>query len=797
MPPKPRIAVLLAVGLVSAVVLAQQIVFTRLLAAVVSYHFGFLAISLALLGTGVGSLLLYIRPGWFERAELERMLSRWTVAFGLLLITLPLVLVHLRLDDSKGVTAAFALNLGAACLAVAVTTVAAGIVIALAIRGYAGSVGRVYAFDLVGAALGALLIVPLLRWPAPNLVVGLGGVAAVGALLFAGSWQRERITGLVTLGLAVVVLLVGAFSSVLYLPSRYPHDPEALSSPDRWGPLARVRGYVIREAVNPRGAVYYERIWAPLYGPIDGELPDWEVLLTGPQSIGYVLRPNAHALVIGGGGGRDIYTALGGGARQVDVIELNDTIRQVVDEDLGDITGHPYSRAGVHTAIGDGRSVLAHRDTKYDVISIGFTDTLSANAAAGFALSENNLYTLEAFDEYFDHLAADGILAVSRLDKLVGDEAIRATVLTLAALEERGIERPERHIVVVRGFDLLGTTYGTIFARLTPFTSAEIGRLESLAEERGRGIAFAAGGPYQDEWQQLADAGHWKTFCESYPLDVCPPTDDKPYFFNMRRASQVIGSRPAGYHYSIDPTDMLLLTLGLLVVLSVVGYLLPLFFRRTGERPKLTSLVYFAALGIGFLVLEIVFIQRFVLFLGFPTYALSVVLFSLLLFTGLGAYLSSRVPHGRTTLVAALTAIVALTVVSAFALQPLLHAMIGLPFAARVGMSILLIAPLGTLLGFPMPMGLERFRALSPDGVPWAWGVNGIASVLASVLGVAIAIFFGFRNATLVAAVVYAVALGHALFGRWGVDESGSPSDRSADEGDEGSRDVAAPVPAG
>lgn len=747
--------------------LAEQIVFTRFLSAVVSYHFSFLAISLALLGTGVGALLIYIRPEWFDRTDLERTLARWTVAFSVLLVVLPLVAVHLRLDDASGMTIGFALNLGAACVLVALTTIAAGVVVALAIRGYAASVGRVYAFDLVGAAAGSLLVVPLLRWPAPNLVVVLGGVAAVAAVLFARRASRERLIGMGALGLAVVALVVGGFSSVLYLPSHYPHPPDAPSSPDRWGPLARVRGYAFPGQERPLGAVYYDRIWTPLFGPVDGHLPDWRDLLTGPQSIAYLLRPHADTLVIGGGGGRDIYTALGEGARRVDVIELNDTIRRVVDDDLADVSGRSYSRPRVHTSIGDGRSVLAHRDTKYDVLAIGFTDTLSANAAAGFALSENNLYTLEAFDEYFDHLAPKGILSVSRLDRLVGDEAIRATVLTLAALEKRGITDPERHIVVVRGLEFFHGTYGTILARLTPFTHAEIAQISGWAEQRGRGIAFAAGGPYQDGWRQLADADGWKDFCESYRLDVCPPTDDKPYFFNMRRLSQIGETRPADYHYSIDPTDVLLVTLGLLAVLSVVGYLLPLLFRRRGERPTLTSLVYFAALGIGFLVIEIVFIQRFVLFLGFPTYALSVVLFSLLLFTGFGSYLSTRVRPGRTTLVTVLTAVVVLTTISAFALQPLLRAMIGLPFSVRVVMSVALIAPLGTLIGFPMPMGLERFHALSPDGVPWAWGVNGIASVLASVLAVAVAIFFGYRIATLLAAGVYTVALVHASVGRW------------------------------
>ncbi len=696
---------------------------------------------------------------------MERTLARWSSAFALLLVALPFVLVHLNLNDIDGVDFAFSVNLAIACVVIAIPATAAGTVIALAIRGYAHSVGRVYAFDLVGAALGALLVVPLLRFPAPNLIVFLGVVAALAAALFAGTAPAERTITIGTTVVAVAMLLVAGATSLLYVPGHYGYPAGSTRVTDRWGPLARVQAYAFPGPGT--GAVYYDRVFAPVWGPVDGQLPTWQTMTTGAQSIGYELRPNANVLVIGGGGGRDIYTALSGGARHVDVIELNSIIRDAVDDDLAEKSGHPYSRDKVKTSIGDGRSVLAGRDTKYDVIHIGFTDTLSANAAAGFALTENNLYTTEAFDEYFDHLADGGILSVSRLDKLVGDESIRATVLTLAALEKRGIKDPERHIVVVRGLDLFGATYGTTFARLTPFTRDEVARIETLAKKRGRGVAFAAGGPYQDAWAELAHAGSWQNFCHNYTLNVCPPTDDKPFFFNMRRLSD-IGSERSGYSYSIDPTDLLLLTLGVLLVLSVIGFLLPLPFGPGSQsRPRLSSLLYFAAIGLGFLVLEIVLIQRFVLFLGFPTYALSIVLFSLLLFTGLGSYLSSRFTQDRRLLTTTLTVAVALIIVSAFALQPILRNLIDLPFTARVAVAIALIGPFGVVLGVPMPLGLRRLQQLYPDGIAWAWGVNGISSVLASVLGVAIAVFYGFPVATLVAAACYAFALGHVLIGRW------------------------------
>jgi hypothetical protein len=765
----PRLRTLLGVALASACGLGFQVILTRLLSAVLAYHFSFLAISLALLGIGAGSLFVYVRAAHFDAAPLRRSLARWTAAYGFFLVLIPFGLVRLNLDDANGVTFRFSANLAAACVLAAIPCFVLGVVIALAIRGYTRHVGRVYAYDLIGAGLGALVVVPLLRWPAPELIVVLGIAAAVAAFLFAEDLPREMLGSGAVAGLAVLVLVAAELTSVLYLPTRYTPAKGTHRVADKWSALSRVQGYV----GTPRdSAMFYDRVFAPVLGPVNGKIPDWKDLVEGAQSIPYELVKKDRGLVIGGGGGRDIYLALSSGMRNVDVIELNKTIEHVVDQDMGSVSGHPYTRPGVHTSIGDGRSILAARSTKYDEINMGFTDTLSANSAQGFALSEANLYTVEAFEDYFDHLKPDGILAVSRLDRLVGDESIRATVLMLASLEHYGIQHPERNMVVIRGRDFFNATYGTILAKLTPFTPQELATIRTLANERGLGVAYVAGGPYQDAWGQLAKAGSWKNFCTSYPLNVCPPTDDKPFFFNMTWLSKVTQGRPHSdvpgrYLNAVDPTKLLMLSLGVLLVLSVIGLILPLAFVRNVRRPSFNSLYYFAAIGLGFLILEIVLIQRFVLFLGFPTYALSVVLFSLLIFTGVGSYLSTRLGGGKRVLIPALVVAVVLIAVSAGVLQPLLRNLIQLPFPARVAVSIAILAPFGIVLGMPMPIGLQRLHAMYPDGVPWAWGVNGIASVLASVLGVAIAVFFGYRVVTLIAAACYLFALVHALVGEW------------------------------
>ncbi len=339
----------------------------------------------------------------------------------------------------------------------------------------------------------------------------------------------------------------------------------------------------------------------------------------------------------------------------------------------------------------------------------------------------------------------------------------------MAALEAHGIEDPARHMVVIRGVDSIGiasSPYETVLARLEPFTDAELATIRRLADERGDGVAFAPGGPYYGAWADLAEAPSWRDFCHDYALDVCPPTDDKPFFFNMRRLGDILDSQ-SGYHYGVDPFQLLLLTLGILVVLSVAGLLAPLRFSRSGERPRVPSLLYFAAIGLGFLMLEIVLIQRFVLFLGFPTYAISIVLFALLIFTGVGSALSTRLAGSRRSLTTVLGAAVVLVLVATFALPPMLRGLIDLPFPARAVLAVVLLAPLGLALGMPMPLGLARFSALHPRSVAYAWGVNGVASVLASVLGITLAINFGYTMASLAAGGCYAFALVHAAVGRW------------------------------
>ncbi len=687
---------------------------TRIFAAVLYYHFGFMAISLALLGVGAGAILIYVRPGWFETSDLEKGLARWSIVYAGLVVASVFVVVRLNYTLGDEISRQFVFNLAMACILAALPFLAAGIVIALAVRGYARSIGRVYAFDLAGAGIGAAVVVPIM-WvvDVPTMQVALGVVAAFAALLFAGARRTERLAAggaiVVTLGF----LLLAGTTTAFYLPP-LGGDPAA----ERWTPLNRVIGYLPGPQLR-NGDVVYDRNFGEIipykgHGPV----PGWNYLQEGGQSIGYSLTPGGDAIVIGGGGGRDILAALGGGAGSVDVVELNHGIRDVVDKDLGDFSGSPYSLPRVHTKIGDGRSRLAETSKHYDQIQIGYVDTFSPSGAQAFALTENNLYTVEAFKEYFEHLKPGGVLNLARPVKHNGEEALRATVLALDSLRQAGYDHPERDVVVLLGdyvTPFRGFQYATILVKPDGFSSADLAHIGKLAKTRTTGIAFAPSGPYRGPWAQLAAAKSPIEFCENYHLDVCPNTDDEPFFFNMKRLGDLGGQSASGSIGVPDPLLVLLITLGILGGLAALAFVVPLALVGREGRPTVGALSYFAAIGLGFLVLEVALIQRFVLFLGFPTYSLSVVLFALLIFTGVGSWITSRSRMDpRRLLIGALSVAIVLIAASAYGLQPLLRSLIDTPFYLRVGLTVLMLAPLGVTLGMAMPIGLIRLQALVP-----------------------------------------------------------------------------------
>jgi hypothetical protein len=631
-----------------------------------------------------------------------------------------------------------------------------------------------YGIDLLGACLGAVAVVPLMHFvPTPHLAAACGFLPLMALLLYGSRWRLEA---LVVIGLIGITM---AFTPLLKVTRTKVYDESKLKPVyEKWTPTARLtifdedyfifnenqHGFSWGRGLNyPRGKKI-RQYWLEQDGsagtPItdfDGDLRKVEFLNYDITTVGYQLRPPDRVAIVGGGGGRDILSALLAGADDIDVIELNAHTIEAVSYRFGDVSGGIYHRPGVHAFAREGRSHLTYSESRFDLIQISLIDSFAASAAGAFALAENNLYTVEAFQLYLDRLSDHGLLSTSRWRS----EMPRLLILARAALLAGGYEPPERHLVLASARDVC-----TLLLSRQPFSNADRRRLARVADQRGFQIEYPTMPGHtgrksfkdliEGRFQDLLDAG----------LNADPPTDDSPYFFHdvspFRIASVLERekSTPTDYQVKWSATVIIRQAMVAVSLLAVVLFMLPLLretaFRKRGTRhwsSLLRSTLFFAAIGMSFMLLENMLIQHFVLYLGHPSYAVTVIIASLLLGMGVGSNCAGWVGVDR---LRRWGWIVPVTLVGLVAvLPPLFTSTLGLPLALRILNSCAILLPLGATLGLFFPLGMLRF---GDDNKPWFWAINGVFGVVASVMSLALSMEFGFMLVGQISALFYTVA---------------------------------------
>jgi hypothetical protein len=492
--------------------------------------------------------------------------------------------------------------------------------------------------------------------------------------------------------------------------------------------------------------------------------------MSAAPSIANVLRPQGEFAIIGPGGGVDVLRALANGSRNVTAIEINPTIvNNVMRGKYADYSYHLYDRPEVHIHVQDGRSYIRSSRDKYDVMQMTLVDTWASTAAGAFALSENNLYTVEAFREYFDHLKPDGMIAITRWEFRQPREALRVVSQAIEALHQLGVADPREHFVIMAdgGLDEDGRPV-LVLAKKSPLTAAEYAAVAQHVSDNPNLVwlnppAQYAGRqklpPAADAFHRLIESNDPQSFARDYTYNVAPVSDSAPFFFFTLKTGYVIRNIMAGTGRGMDwRINLGVVVLGMLLVISLLAVLafliLPLALHgRNSSKANLRSLLYFIAVGLGYITVEIALIQRFVLFLGHPTYALTVVVFLLLLSSGAGSVAARRWLNGSRRLGQLLAGIAGLISLYVLLLPLLLPAAVGLPFTAKLVISAVILAPLGFLMGMPFPSGLRMVET-----VEWAWALNAAASVLGSVTAMVIAIHFGLTITLICAAVAYLLA---------------------------------------
>ncbi|HEY6362940.1 MAG TPA: hypothetical protein VIX63_17660 [Vicinamibacterales bacterium] len=764
----------------SAALLMTELALTRIFSVTMYYHFAFLAISIALFGLSASGVAVYVLRRRLSDIETHKILTAGALAHALVTLLALAFLVRIRV----GLTYSpqnLALMLAIYALA-ALPFFAGGAVLSLAFARLSDRINVLYGADLLGAAAGCLALIPLLDTVgAPGVVLTAAALSALAATCFAPSRRRPRAAaaGLLLVGVSAGAQLAGAAPFDVSDTKGHQGDRVVFS---KWNSFSRVAVYdrahgdwsLSPRFTGVRGQSLFMDIDSAASTPIlkgTGTLDAAAYLRYELTALAYHLveRPDGfRALVIGPGGGRDLVSALVFGARHVDGVEINPIIvRDVMLDAFREYSGGIYAHPQVSSHVDDGRSFIRRSSSKYDVIQASLVDTWAATAAGAYTLTENSLYTSEAFGEYLDHLTDSGFVTITRW---VFD-GLRLVSLAQAACEARGLDAA-RHLAIVR-FDRVAT----FLLKRTPFTTSEVEHLRDVSRDLGFSILYAPGieashateepiemqrtGTSAADYRRLILAGDRERFLATYPLDVRATTDDRPFFFHTTRLAnqfEVAFGRSMLFGNGLSALLTLMGISAALVLLFIVGPLMV-----SGERPGpgwAAWLAYFSALGAGFMLLEVALLQRFVLLLGHPVYSLTVTLFSLLLGTGLGSLMSRRVAASRvrTLTLGALVGVVGAAAVSPVLLPRLIDLAIVWPLPMRVAISAAFLIPVGVLLGMPLPGGVRLLAARRVDLSPWGWGMNGAFSVVGATLAVFIAMNWGFSATLLIAALVYAGA---------------------------------------
>ncbi|PYX16145.1 MAG: hypothetical protein DMG84_08720 [Acidobacteria bacterium] len=768
-------ALLAGIGLSSFAALLLELALTRLFSVVLFYHFAFLAISIALLGLGAGGVFAYLKKTWLTRFE-TRNLAAWLSVANALLI--PFVLdVVLRTPVSLELSQSNFLRLTVIYIASAIPFFLTGLQFSIIFARESGHIPRLYGADLCGGALACLGIVPLLNFlGGPNTILFAALIAAVSGSVWATTADVRRVT--LTLASVLLGLIAanhsGRLLDVVYAKGAF-RDPTMVEFA-RWNAISRVE---VDRQDNAKVIVIDAdaNTFIMNSDPKNWQNTSWQKnLMSAPPALVNVLRPHGEYAIIGPGGGVDVLRAVANGSPDVTGIEINPIIANTIMRDrYADYSYHLYQRPEVHIHVTDGRSFVRNAKQSFDVVQMTLVDTWASTAAGAFALSENSLYTVEAFQEYFAHLKPDGMIAITRWEFQQPREALRVVSVAMEALHRLGVENPAKNFIVVSEGDLDEDGLPVVvLAKKSAFSQQEENAIEQHLNRYPNLVALYRPSDAGDNpFSSLIASNNPSAFARQYAYNVAPVNDNAPFFFFTLKLGQILRlqSLQPGIDWKVNLGVAVLGMVLIISVIAVVAFLVIPLALRQRRRDRWERLLYFVAVGLGYIMVEIAFIQRFVLFLGHPTYALTVVVFLLLLSSGAGSLASRRWLGQASSAWLPLTIIVAALLLYVFILTGLLNALVGLAFIAKLLVSAALLVPLGFAMGMPFPTGLRALSLVSVDipesrsnhagenTVEWAWAMNAASSVLGSVLAMVIAIQFGLNITLACGAGAYLAAL--------------------------------------
>ena len=785
-------SVFISIFLISFSILSYEILLMRIFSIISWSHFAYMVISIALLGFGVsGTFISLLQKGFKKHFYLFFAIFSFLFSLSLPLCFAlsqripfsPFLIVwyrgeYLRLLEYYLVFL-IPFFLGATC-------------IGLSFLKFSQEIPKVYFANLLGSGAGALGIILIMYLLPPISIIGVITVLAFLSALFSAINFPRKILVMATIIFSVFILLF-----FLYPPqpqiSQYKGLSVALKLPQakiisqRFSPLARldvVKSPAIRYApglslnfkgkIPPQLALFIDADSMCPITNFQGDLSNVRYLDYTTSALPYHLLNEPSVLILGAGGGSEVLTALYHKASSIEAVEVNPQVIDLLQGEYAEFSNHLYSYPQVRVKIAEGRGFMESTDEKYDLIQITLLDSFSSSSAGVYATSESYLYTIEAIKNYIEHLTPEGILSVTRWVKTPPRDGIKMFATAVESLEKMGIKDPSSHLIFIRSW-----ATSTLLIGRSPFTLSQIGTVKKFIEERLFDPIWYPGisskevnrynilnEPYYYEASQRILSEGRKDFYQDYLFYVRPATDDRPYFFHFFKWKSLpyllktlgrawIPFMEWGY-------IILIATLIQAIGISILLIVLPLFFlkkKKSVLRDKLRIFLYFLCLGVGYMFMEVSFIQKFTLFLFYPIYSVAVVIAGFLIFSGWGSYFSRRIHLKRaSTIEVAVGGIIVISLGYLLWLNDIFASFIWLPDWLRILFSVLLIAPLAFFMGMPFPLGLGKVSYNRPLLVPWAWGINGCASVISTVLATILAISGGFNLVIVISLALYALA---------------------------------------
>jgi spermidine synthase len=791
--PASATTTMIAVALVSFASLLLELAMTRLFSVVLFYHFAFFAISVALLGLGSGGVFAHLRRQWLGQFEM-RTLGTWLCLMNAVVVLAAMEVV-LHTPVNLEVNGRNFGKLTIIYMVAAVPYFFTGLLFSVLFARSPERISVLYGADLAGGASACLAVVPLLNViGAPNALLLSSMALGVAGTLWAASGRARKVAlGVVTaFALLIAANHNGKWIDVVYAKGVF-RDPRWVEFA-KWNAISRIEinsqngaRYIVIDAdatsaIMNTDPASWDQEHNPNPTPTHTGLPEqpsfnWKKsLMSAAPSVANVLRPHGTFAIIGPGGGVDVLRAVANGSPSVTGIEINPIIINDVMRGRYDAYSyHLYDLPQVHIHIQDGRSYVRNSKDHYDVLQMTLVDTWASTAAGAFALSENNLYTVQAFREYLDHLTPDGLIAITRWEFKQPREALRVVSQGIEALHQSGVADPRQNFILVAdgGLNEDGRPV-LVLAKKSAFTRDEYAAVARHVHDNPNLVWLNPPTEYAGwqalpaaaaAFQELIRSNDPQQFARSYDYNVAPVTDSAPFFFFTLKTGYVIRNILSGTGRGMDwRINLGIVVLGMLLVISlaaVIAFLiLPLVLsdRRGRQQANVAGLLYFIAIGLGYILVEISLIQRFVLFMGHPTYALTVVVFLLLLSSGAGSVAARRWIADSRNARYLLAFIVGLILLYVGVLPSILEAAVGQPFIAKLLVSAVLLVPLGFLMGMPFPAGLKLVAESGKSTVEWAWAMNAAASVLGSVSAMVIAIHFGLSITLACAALAYLLA---------------------------------------